>query len=67
MAGKLKLLERPLTLDDEDSVVLEVFVYSSLNHVTWLLAREYDMEFCSRENFKLLTYLLTYSMEQSPS
>ena len=53
MEGKLKLQGRPLTPEDGDRVVLEVFIYPPLNQLTRLLAREYVIEFIHRESFKL--------------
>jgi len=35
-------------------MVLETLVYAPLNHLTWLLALEYFIEFSCREKFKLL-------------
>jgi hypothetical protein len=61
MAGKPKFQGRPLTPDDGDRVVLEDFVYSPLNQLTRLLAREYVMEFSHRGIFRLCTKRLRAS------
>ena len=44
---------------------LEMFVDSPSNHLTWLLAQEYFIEFSNCEIFKLYMKFLTYLQPQS--
>jgi hypothetical protein len=46
--------------DDDRDGFLKMLVYSPLNHLMWLLAREYFIKFSHHESFKLYKCVVIY-------